>query len=39
MIKLVTYILIGFLFSCNKKAYLFTSFNEPANEGLQMLYS
>jgi predicted GH43/DUF377 family glycosyl hydrolase len=39
MIKLVTYILIGFLFSCNKKAYLFSSFNEPANEGLQMLYS
>ena len=25
--------------SCNKKAYLFTSFHEPANEGLRMLYS
>jgi len=25
--------------SCNKKAYLFTSFNEPADKGLRMLYS
>jgi len=25
--------------SCNKKAYLFTSFHEPANAGLRMLYS
>lgn len=25
--------------ACNKKAYLFTSFQEPANEGLRMLYS
>jgi len=28
-----------FLASCNSKAYLFTSFHEPANEGLRMLYS
>jgi Glycosyl hydrolases family 43 len=28
-----------FLASCNKKAYLFTSFNEPADKGLRMLYS
>jgi hypothetical protein len=27
------------LASCSKKAYLFTSFHEPANEGLRMLYS
>ena len=25
--------------SCHKKAYLFTSFHEPANAGLRMLYS
>ncbi|WEK17700.1 MAG: glycoside hydrolase family 43 protein [Candidatus Pedobacter colombiensis] len=25
--------------SCSKKGYLFTSFHEPANEGLRMLYS
>ncbi len=27
------------LASCNNKIYLFTSFKEPANEGLRMLYS
>ncbi len=27
------------LVSCQEKAYLFTSFHEPANEGLRMLYS
>jgi hypothetical protein len=27
------------LCSCNRKAYLFTSFHEPANEGLRLLYS
>jgi Glycosyl hydrolases family 43 len=27
------------LFSCNRKAYLFTSFHEPADAGLRMLYS
>jgi hypothetical protein len=27
------------LVSCQKKAYLFTSFHEPAKEGLRMLYS
>ncbi len=25
--------------SCSKQAYLFTSFHEPANEGLRLLYS
>ncbi|MDN3588631.1 glycoside hydrolase family 43 protein [Pedobacter aquatilis] len=25
--------------SCSKQAYIFTSFHEPANEGLRMLYS
>jgi predicted GH43/DUF377 family glycosyl hydrolase len=25
--------------ACSKKAYVFTSFHEPANEGLRMLYS
>jgi hypothetical protein len=28
-----------FFCSCGKEAYLFTSFNEPATEGLRMLYS
>lgn len=27
------------LSSCNRKAYIFTSFHEPADEGLRMLYS
>lgn len=27
------------LSSCSKQAYLFTSFHEPANEGLRLLYS
>ena len=31
--------LLLFLASCNKKAYLFTSFYEPADKGLRMLYS
>ncbi len=31
--------LLMLLTACNKKAYLFTSFHEPANEGLRMLYS
>jgi len=31
--------LLIFLASCNKKAYLFTSFHEPADRGLRMLYS
>ena len=31
--------LLLFLASCNKKAYLFTSFHEPADKGLRMLYS
>jgi Glycosyl hydrolases family 43 len=31
--------LLMLLAACNSKAYLFTSFHEPANEGLRMLYS
>jgi len=31
--------LLIFLASCNNKAYLFTSFHEPADQGLRMLYS
>lgn len=31
--------LLILLVSCSGKAYLFTSFHEPANEGLRMLYS
>jgi hypothetical protein len=41
-LKRWTYILLFFtamISSCGKKAYLFTSFHEPANEGLRMLYS
>jgi beta-xylosidase len=30
---------IVLLASCNSKVYMFTSFHEPANEGLRMLYS
>jgi len=37
--QLITILLIVSLSSCSKKAYLFTSFKEPANEGLRMLYS
>lgn len=32
-------ILLVTLSSCSKKGYLFTSFHEPANEGLRLLYS
>jgi beta-xylosidase len=32
-------ILCVLISSCNQKAYLFTSFNEPADKGLRMLYS
>ena len=31
--------LLVVLTSCNRKAYLFTSFHEPADSGLRMLYS
>lgn len=31
--------LLAALGSCTKRAYVFTSFHEPANEGLRMLYS
>ena len=46
MIKQGKYILAGLLLICqmmsackSSKVYLFTSFHEPANEGLRMLYS
>ena len=32
-------LLLCFLGSCSRSAYLFTSFREPAHEGLRMLYS
>jgi len=37
----ISYLLFVCLFfaSCSNKVYLFTSFHEPANEGLRMLYS
>jgi len=41
-LKSWTYILLFFaamISSCSRKAYLFTSFHEPANEGLRILYS
>ena len=41
--KHITHIILYALFivmtSCNQKAYLFTSFHEPADAGLRMLYS
>jgi hypothetical protein len=38
--KFVTILIIVIVFaSCSNKVYLFTSFHEPANEGLRMLYS
>ena len=41
MLKIITSILFisTLIISCQKKVYLFTSFHEPANEGLRMLYS
>ena len=36
---IINYSLLIAFASCNKNAYLFTSFHEPANEGLRMLYS
>ena len=36
---IINYSLLILLASCNSKAYLFTSFKEPANEGLRMLFS
>ena len=37
--QIVTILLFVFVTSCYHRAYLFTSFKEPANEGLRMLYS
>jgi predicted GH43/DUF377 family glycosyl hydrolase len=41
MIKKITtiFFLVVLFTSCNNKVYLFTSFHEPASEGLRMLYS
>ena len=33
------FVLLCLFSSCSSKVYLFTSFHEPANEGLRMLYS
>lgn len=39
-IRIVLFGLLCCVFcACNKRAYLFTSFHEPATEGLRMLYS
>jgi hypothetical protein len=35
----ITILLFVLITSCNSKAYLFTSFHEPADRGLRMLYS
>jgi len=35
----ITILLFVLMTSCNSKAYLFTSFHEPADRGLRMLYS
>lgn len=38
--RIVTILVLLILFaSCSNKIYLFTSFHEPANEGLRLLYS
>ncbi|MES2847738.1 MAG: glycoside hydrolase family 43 protein [Bacteroidota bacterium] len=39
MKNIITISLLFLLASCHSKVYLFTSFHEPANEGLRMLYS
>ena len=36
---IINYSLLIVLASCSNKAYLFTSFHEPADEGLRMLHS
>ena len=36
---IINYSLLILFTSCSNKAYLFTSFNEPADKGLRMLYS
>jgi len=36
---IIHYSLLILLASCSSKAYLFTSFHEPADQGLRMLYS
>ena len=36
---IINYSLLILLASCSSKAYLFTSFHEPADRGLRMLYS
>lgn len=38
-ILIINYLLLIVLASCRSQAYLFTSFNEPADKGLRMLYS
>ncbi|WP_461039469.1 glycoside hydrolase family 43 protein [Spirosoma harenae] len=38
-VECFVFILLITLSSCSKSVYMFTSFHEPANEGLRMLYS
>ena len=39
ILLIINYSFLILLTSCNNKAYLFTSFHEPADQGLRMLYS
>ena len=39
ILLIIQYSLLILLTSCSNKAYLFTSFHEPADQGLRMLYS
>jgi len=40
LIRIVSLVVLGTVFcSCNRQAYIFTSFHEPATEGLRLLYS
>jgi hypothetical protein len=39
LISLIPVLLLVLFSACNRTAYLFTSFHEPATEGLRMLYS
>lgn len=39
MIRFSTILILLFFASCSRTAYIFTSFHEPADQGLRMLYS
>src|SRR5436189_2559929 len=38
-VVIASFMAVVLLCSCSSKAYLFTSFHEPADQGLRMLYS